>query len=493
MQNSLESRKSFTSLEIRQAAIDAEYKIFSTNKVVTTYRRSMAFLLAEVKKKTDSWELHQVLLDLDCSISMSDKDNESKSKTKQGLSNQSGTPLSGFQTALQLSQSQAIASKKIVDNEIQSNSHDISFYFKGNQKSDALKDSFNKTMTSPGETEINEERDDNSESYLEAHISKDKQSVDSSRACEMKEPNKNKDKELKKTSKNKILESKRSGHLEHKRAHSYSESKQSRKPPSKETKYNRTDKQKSVSNEDAIELEKALKRIRELEETNEMLANRRINELEKANKILSHSEEKSKSHKREHGGSNSRRHISIERDRMQSTATNPDDANKEELIPSNSNPPMFTKSGRAQSKLKLLGLSDSDSSGTESNEENQAAAFENLFGCSNLSSKDKKKQNINTKNSKFPPQRKKGANLNEHSSYTKGKKPNNASEGERCSSSSPNLSDLDERMQVEKEVIQIIAEEEAEHDYILKDEGNEHEQLAAWLGNNFIFSDKILN
>ena len=42
-------------------AIEAEYKIFASNKVVTTYRRSMAFLMAEVKKSTDAWELHSVL------------------------------------------------------------------------------------------------------------------------------------------------------------------------------------------------------------------------------------------------------------------------------------------------------------------------------------------------------------------------------------------------------------------------------------------------
>ena len=63
--------------DILAVAVEEEYKIFSANKVITTYRymgerglssrnltpslcrRGMAFLMAEVKKDTDAWRLHQ--------------------------------------------------------------------------------------------------------------------------------------------------------------------------------------------------------------------------------------------------------------------------------------------------------------------------------------------------------------------------------------------------------------------------------------------------
>ena len=52
-------------MDIRNAAIHAEYNVFSSNKVVTTYRRKMAFSMAEVKRKTDQWELHDILSEFD--------------------------------------------------------------------------------------------------------------------------------------------------------------------------------------------------------------------------------------------------------------------------------------------------------------------------------------------------------------------------------------------------------------------------------------------
>ena len=57
--------KLLSSHDILQCAIEEEYKIFSKNKVITTYRRGMAFLMAAVKKNSDAWELHQSLKDFD--------------------------------------------------------------------------------------------------------------------------------------------------------------------------------------------------------------------------------------------------------------------------------------------------------------------------------------------------------------------------------------------------------------------------------------------
>ena len=78
--NCIELRPSsaLSEADILAVAVEEEYKIFSANKVITTYRymgemglslrnllmislcrRGMAFLMAEVKKDTDAWRLHQ--------------------------------------------------------------------------------------------------------------------------------------------------------------------------------------------------------------------------------------------------------------------------------------------------------------------------------------------------------------------------------------------------------------------------------------------------
>ena len=95
---SCDNRKSFTPFDIRHAAINAEYEIFSSNKVVTTYRRKMAFSMAEIKKKTDAWELHSILTNFD-----PEKLNDSiiSNPTKSEKTILEGN--TGFQTALEMS------------------------------------------------------------------------------------------------------------------------------------------------------------------------------------------------------------------------------------------------------------------------------------------------------------------------------------------------------------------------------------------------------
>ena len=109
--SSSDDKKSFTSFDIRQAAINAEYEIFSSNKVVTTYRRKMAFLMAEVKKKTDAWEMHNILSEYD-----PDKLNSSSTseltKYDTTLSNSTSTMNNGFQTALTLSKNIELTKNK---------------------------------------------------------------------------------------------------------------------------------------------------------------------------------------------------------------------------------------------------------------------------------------------------------------------------------------------------------------------------------------------
>ncbi len=51
--------------DIANCSIEEEYKIFTTNKVISTYRRGIAFLMADVKKCTKNWELHPSLKDYD--------------------------------------------------------------------------------------------------------------------------------------------------------------------------------------------------------------------------------------------------------------------------------------------------------------------------------------------------------------------------------------------------------------------------------------------
>ena len=58
-----ESANTLSEADILAAAVEEEYRIFGANKVITTYRRGMAFLMAEVKKETDAWRLHRSLRD----------------------------------------------------------------------------------------------------------------------------------------------------------------------------------------------------------------------------------------------------------------------------------------------------------------------------------------------------------------------------------------------------------------------------------------------
>ena len=73
------------------------------------------------------------------------------------------------------------------------------------------------------------------------------------------------------------------------------------------------------------------------------------------------------------------------------------------------------------------------------------------------------------------------------STTIKSNKPHNISDSERDSSSSPNLSDLGEKMKIEKEVMQIAEQEdyvelEEAQKVMSMQEPDEHDQLAVWLG-----------
>ena len=57
------NEKELSMMDIRQCAIDQEYKIFSDTKVMTMYRRGMAFLMADIKKQ--KLDLHSSLKDYD--------------------------------------------------------------------------------------------------------------------------------------------------------------------------------------------------------------------------------------------------------------------------------------------------------------------------------------------------------------------------------------------------------------------------------------------
>ena len=101
MKSSAESNKKLTSFDIRQAAINAEYEVFSSNKVVTTYRRKMAFLMAEVKRQTDAWELHSILFEFDTNQDVISKDSYNQIIGKDTNTKHKYLP-GGFQTALEL-------------------------------------------------------------------------------------------------------------------------------------------------------------------------------------------------------------------------------------------------------------------------------------------------------------------------------------------------------------------------------------------------------
>jgi hypothetical protein len=87
--------------DILAVAVAEEYRIFSANKVVTTYRRGMAFLMAAVKKETDAWTLHKSFNDFDTREEEGEKEKEKKQMSPEPST--SGVPQNGgFQTASEL-------------------------------------------------------------------------------------------------------------------------------------------------------------------------------------------------------------------------------------------------------------------------------------------------------------------------------------------------------------------------------------------------------
>ena len=467
--SSCDDKKSFTSFDIRQAAINAEYEIFSSNKVVTTYRRKMAFSMAEIKKKTDAWELHSILTNFD-----PDKLNDSIISNPTKSEKTIPEVNTGFQTALEMSK------RKDAENTMGKttpDTKDIASYFntydeKKNVKAENCENildkscdtgysSFSTILSSANKTERIELSD-----------------VDIN--CKMKEPNKSKDKDPKsKLSKNEVVDT-------------IIDSKDTCHPRSKEEKEKVVDdveiKEDSMNDEET-ELSKALRRIKELEESNRQLAQKRISELEKENKKLSHSDSK-ENQKHKHRGDE--RHKSKERrDSMDHKSKHhnekqiyTDSSRKRKSSTASSSSsiksPPFSRSDSVQSKLKLLGLSDCNES-SENDEEEQQNAFQDLFGLEKRSSSTKK-------SSKDKPKKKSKMCDNNSESVksgsSKGKELSPILTKERDSSSSPNLSDLEERIKVEEEVMQIVAHElESEKvDLVSKTETSEHDELAAWLG-----------
>ena len=100
-----------SSFDIQKIAIEEEYKIFSSNKVVTMYRRGMAFLMADIKGKTDKFTTHSVLKSSD-----SKEESETKSTEKETPSTHKTSSFGGFQTALQLSKANDVPKRKEVEN-----------------------------------------------------------------------------------------------------------------------------------------------------------------------------------------------------------------------------------------------------------------------------------------------------------------------------------------------------------------------------------------
>lgn len=511
-------------------AIEAEYKIFSSNKVVTTYRRSMAFLMAEVKKSTDAWELHSVLSGFNPNTPPCDDSSLQSSLPNNKLSKSENT-LPGFQTALELSRQSAKNTNDQQENwsetDSKHNQKEITSYF------GAISNSENPKIGSPGEI-TNEKNDmktstggnDAPQSSLGTMESKST-IADSPSDCNMKEPTKRKQSDLKRKSisEDKNVEPKTSEGRERKENGS-SRSKSDRpdnkkcsspsnihkdpvKHSSEESHRHRSDLKISGSAEKDIDLEKALKRIKELEESNKKLASRRIKELEEENKKLRHSGKKERSSKDRERSPNKqssklaldkpvcdKKYVDKETIIHKSPSKSDSDRTRKQSTTSSSSatslksPPLSSKSSRVQSKLKLLGLSDSNSSNNEgSDEEDQKVAFENLFGCANVSSGSNiPKNKTKPKTTYEHPSNVKKLPVSKRITTIKSNKPHNISDSERDSSSSPNLSDLGEKTKIEKEVMQIAEQE----DYVELQEAqkvmsmqepDEHDQLAAWLGN----------
>ena len=295
----------------------------------------------------------------------------------------------------------------------------------------------------------------------------------------MKEPNKNKDKDAKaKLSKDRSIEPLRSNNICDSTIKSKDEKADGINLKSEEI-------------VEESELSKALKRIKELEESNRQLAQKRITELEEENKKLAQSESKVK---RKDKHKNNESHHS--RKKTDETKSDKDKSFSRKEVSSNSSrkrkastassssssikSPPFPKNESFQSKLKSLGLSDCNESSDE-NEEEQQAAFQDLFGFK--SKKSDKKQCFEKQKEKSKLANSKEENSKDFNFQTE-QKPSLLVTNDRDSSSSPNLSDIEERIKVEQEVMQVVAHEaESEKlDKISNHETSEHDQLAAWLG-----------
>ena len=493
LKSSAESKTNLTSFDIRQAAINAEYEVFSSNKVVTTYRRKMAFLMAEVKRKTDAWELHNILTEFDPNKDITSKDSDIQIISKDTKCN--SLP-GGFQTALELHQITRTVNNATHDNKSTANKDITSYFEVVKPMEDCINDSYDSFKEIPKECDIPKNLDTGS-SRIDTCDADSKHSADSSSACKMKEPNKSRDKDVKhRSSRDKESESKKSSHRDHGKHSKIKDAcEETRKSSSKDSHHSRSSrKDDSLKVESETELEKALRRIKELEESNQMLANERIKELELENEKLSKPEKSktSKDDKRTSTQNSYRKKHDKHKDignRSESRGTAMSDHKRKPSTASSSSntsirSPSFVKKGNVQSKLKTLGLSDSNGSSDEGLED-QKAAFDDLFGGSNSSVSEK--QAHHKKSKSLSSKRFEGMKpAPDKSKSIKQNKPHSISE--RDSSSSPNLSDLEERIKVEEEVKQIVAEErEAECSNAFSNESSEHDQLAAWLGMPYLY------
>ena len=93
------------------------------------YRRGMAFLMADIKGKTDKFTTHSVLKSPD-----SREEFETKSTEKETPSTHKTSSFGGFQTALQLSKANDVPARKEVENKgnfkiLYHNLHTYSSYF----------------------------------------------------------------------------------------------------------------------------------------------------------------------------------------------------------------------------------------------------------------------------------------------------------------------------------------------------------------------------
>lgn len=71
--------------DIGQCAVEEEYKIFTGNKVISTYRRGMAFLMADIKKAIKNEDFHSSLKTYDKSLTKNDYRLSEKPKSDFGF------------------------------------------------------------------------------------------------------------------------------------------------------------------------------------------------------------------------------------------------------------------------------------------------------------------------------------------------------------------------------------------------------------------------